>query len=120
MPLQTKSLDAPDEIRKFGHGHADIVEVGAAALQRARFEPGWKWSDDVKPVAGTDSCHVHHVGYVVSGRMHVVMDDGSSGDAGPGDAVDIPPGHDAWVLGDEDCVILDWGPGAVGYAQPTS
>lgn len=118
--MQTRNIDKPDEVRQFGHGHVDIVQVADSALQHAVFEPGWKWSADVGPIAGTDSCQVHHVGYVVSGRMHVVMDDGSSGDAGPGDAIDIPPGHDAWVVGNDECVLLDWGPGAASYAKPTA
>ncbi|MFN8105478.1 MAG: cupin domain-containing protein [Acidimicrobiia bacterium] len=120
MPLQSKSLDEPDQVRTFGHGRAEIVEVGDVALQRATFAPGWKWSQDIKPNVGTDTCQVHHVGYVIAGKLHVEMDDGSHTDLGPGDAVDISPGHDAWVLGNDACVMLDWGPGAVGYATPAS
>ena len=115
--LAAKDFTDPDEVRQFPHGHVDLVNVGPATVGRAEFEPGWRWSQDVKPIAGTASCQAAHTGYVLSGRMHVVMDDGTEGEAGPGDAVVISPGHDAWVVGDEDCVMLDWS-GAVNYAKP--
>ena len=114
--LYAKNLDQPDETRPFGHGHLDLVQLGDVTVGRAVFEPGWRWSTDVKPVAGTDTCQQGHVGYVLSGRMKVVMDDGSEGEAGPGDAVVIAPGHDAWTVGDEACVVLDF-QGAAGYAK---
>ncbi len=75
-----------------------------------------KWSECVKPVAGTETCEVAHLGFVVSGRMHVVMDDGTEGDAGPGDLVEIAPGHDAWIVGEEPCVFIDF-QGASNYAE---
>jgi quercetin dioxygenase-like cupin family protein len=84
---------------------------------RAVFQPGWRWSNDVKPVAGTDSCEAAHTGYIISGQMHVTMDDGAEGDLGPGDAFVISPGHDAWIVGDEPCVALDWS-AASDYARP--
>ena len=117
MTLEAKNLDSPDEKRTFGHGGIDLVTVAGTTVSRAVFEPGWKWSNDVKPIAGTDSCQVSHRGYVLSGRMHVVMDDGTEADAGPGDAVVISPGHDAWIVGDEACVMLDWS-GGDDYAKP--
>lgn len=117
MTLQTKNLDTPDEKRSFEHGGINIVNITGATIGRAVFEPGWKWSNDVKPIAGTDSCQAPHTGYVISGRMHVVMDDGTEGEAGPGDAMVIGPGHDAWIVGDEPCVMLDWS-GAANYAKP--
>lgn len=86
-------------------------------MGRAVFEPGWRWSLHIKPLAGTDSCRSAHTGYIVSGRMKIVMDDGESGDLGPGDFIQIAPGHDAWVLGDEPCVALDW-TGYSDYAKP--
>ena len=86
---------------------------------RAIFEPGWKWSESVKPIAGTDSCQVAHMGYQISGRMKVRMDDGSEQEFGPGDAGVIPPGHDAWVVGDEPVVFIDF-QGAALYAKPQS
>ncbi|MGH3428180.1 MAG: cupin domain-containing protein [Mycobacteriales bacterium] len=114
-----KSLDAPDEVRPFAaHGSMAVVQVGETMIGRGSFEPGWRWSQDVKPIAGTDSCGAHHTLYVVSGRMHVAMDDCSEFEIGPGDAVEIPPGHDAWTVGDEPCVAVDW-TGIARYAKPS-
>lgn len=103
-----KSLESPEETRRFPHGHVDLVTLGDTTAGRAEFEPGWRWSNDVKPIAGTQSCQAMHTGYVLSGRMHIVMDDGTEADAGPGDAMVIEPGHDAWTVGDEPCVVLDF------------
>lgn len=108
--IEIKSFDSPDEVREFeGNGKVDAVNIGGRVVGRGSFEPGWKWSQNVKPIAGTDSCEVSHLGYVVSGRMKVMMDDGSEGEIGPGDAVAIHPGHDAEVVGDENCVMIDFG-----------
>jgi hypothetical protein len=108
--VEARSFDAPDEVRTFeGHGHAAVVTVGGRAVARGTFEPGWQWSNDLKPIAGTESCQVSHLGYCVSGRMKVMMDGGGEYEIGPGQAVAIPPGHDAEVLGDEPCVIIDFG-----------
>ena len=111
MPdLEVKSFDAPDEVRPFeGKGKADVLNVGGRVIGRGTFEPGWRWSANVKPIAGTDSCQVSHLGYCLSGRMKVIMDDGSEGECGPGDVVAIAPGHDAEVVGDEPCVFIDFG-----------
>lgn len=117
MTLETKNLDTPDETRKFEHGALNLVTIAGATIGRAVFEPGWKWSNDVKPIAGTESCEAPHTGYVISGRMRVRMDDGTEGEAGPGDALVISPGHDAWIVGDEPCVVLDWS-GSANYAKP--
>jgi cupin domain len=108
MNIEAKNLDAPDDKRSFEHGELSLVNVAGATIGRATFRPGWKWSDDVKPLVGTASCQVPHTGYVVSGRFHVRMDDGEEMDLGPGDAHTVSPGHDAWVVGDEPCVILDF------------
>ena len=114
--LQSKNFQTPDETRKFaGHGHVDLVNLASGPVGLGTFEPGWRWSNDVKPLAGTDSCQVEHLGYVVSGRMKVVMDYGQEAEVGPGDAIHIPPGHDAWTVGDEACVIIDFA-GLKGYA----
>jgi quercetin dioxygenase-like cupin family protein len=103
--VQGKSLDSPDETREFvDKGKADIVHLGNVSVGKFVLEPGWRWSEHVKPIAGTESCQVHHIGYVLSGRMKVVMDDGTEAEAGAGDAAVIPPGHDAWIVGDEPCV----------------
>ena len=108
--LEAKSFDSPDETRPFeGKGKADVVEIAGQTIGRAVFEPGWRWSENVKPIAGTDSCQVSHLGYCVSGRMRIYMDDGSQQEVGPGEAAAIPPGHDAEVIGDEACVFVDFG-----------
>ena len=107
---EIKSFDSPDETRPFeGKGQADVVMVAGRPVGRATFEPGWKWSENVKPIAGTDSCEVSHFGYCISGRMVIHMDDGSDSEVGPGTAFAIPPGHDAEVVGDEPCVMVDFG-----------
>ncbi|MEV6251351.1 cupin domain-containing protein [Streptomyces sp. NPDC051742] len=105
-----KSFDEADETRPFenGKGRLDLLTSGGGSVGRAVFEPGWKWSEHVKPIAGTDSCQSSHVGYVVSGRLNVVMDDGESAEFGAGDFMEVTPGHDAWVVGDDACVVLDW------------
>jgi hypothetical protein len=108
--IEIKSFDSPDETRPFeGKGQAEVVNVGGRSIGRGTFEPGWRWSENLKPIAGTDSCQVSHLGYVLSGRMRVFMDDGAEGEVGPGDVVAIPPGHDAEVVGDEACVMVDFG-----------
>ncbi|MFD3700550.1 cupin domain-containing protein [Streptomyces sp. NPDC058646] len=119
--LLSKNFDQADETRPFGggKGRLDLLETDGGSVGRGIFEPGWKWSEHIKPIAGTDSCESAHTGYVVSGRMKVVMDDGDSLEIGPGDFVQIAPGHDAWVLGDEQCVLLDW-TGYDTYAKPVS
>jgi hypothetical protein len=116
MTLEAKNLDIPDEKRSFEHGTMHVVNIAGATIGRAVFNPGWKWSKDVKPLVGTDSCAVAHTGYIISGHLHVKMDDGVEGDAGPGDAFVISPGHDAWVVGDEPCIALDWS-GSANYAR---
>ena len=112
-----KRFSSADETRPFrGHGHVDVLKIGDGTVMRGVFEPGWKWSADVKPIAGTETCQVLHSGYVLSGRMHIVMDEGQEVDIGPGDYVLCPPGHDAWTIGDEACVMLDVA-GAATYAR---
>jgi quercetin dioxygenase-like cupin family protein len=101
---------------KDGKGQLEVVETGTGMVGRATFEPGWKWSEHVKPIAGTDSCQAPHMGYIVSGRMHIVMDDGTEEEFGPGDVMIAPPGHDAWTVGDEACVAIDW-QGVADYAK---
>ncbi len=116
--LIQKSFDAPEETRPFeaGKGKLDLLNVESGAVGRAVFEPGWQWSKHVKPIAGTDSCQASHMGYVVSGHMKIVMDDGEEGEFGPGDLMICPPGHDAWIVGDEACVVIDW-QGVADYAK---
>ncbi len=116
--IEHKSFDSPDEVRNFqANGHVDLVNVGGHAIGRARFEPGWKWSNDVKPVAKTDSCQTYHVGYVLEGRLKVYAEDGTEAEANPGDVFVVEPGHDAEVIGDEPCITLEFGD-AASYAKP--
>ena len=115
--LETKSLDAPDETRPFEKGRAEIVTLGGMTVGRGVLEPGWRWSEHVKPIAGTSSCEVAHTGYVISGRLRVVMDDGSEGEVAAGDAYVIPSGHDAWTVGDETFVAVDFSGGMADYAK---
>jgi len=105
--VQKKNLDTPDETRDFEQGKMQIATISDFKAARLLLQPGWKWSEHVKPLAQTDSCQVRHTGYVVSGRMKVVMDDRSEADLGPGDAYVIEPGHDAWIVGDEPFVGVD-------------
>lgn len=114
--ITVKRFSSPDETRRFEHGHVEILNFGEGTIGRAVFEPGWRWSNDVKPIANTRSCEVTHSCYVVSGRMHITMDGGEEVDVGPGDYVAVPPGHDAWTLGDEACVMIDVA-GMEHYAQ---
>ena len=118
MAAEVVNVDS-GETRTFEHGRVQVVKVGSSTIGRAQFEPGWRWSNDVKPIAGTDSCMIHHMGYAISGRIHVVMDDGSELEIGPGDANDIPPGHDAWVVGDEPYVAVDFADEIDRYAKPS-
>ena len=116
--FEVKSFQAPDETRPFADkGHADVVSLGGSTVLRATFEPGWRWSQHVRPLAGTESCQSPHFLYVLSGRMKVVMDDGREGEVGPGDVARIDPGHDAWVEGGEACEVVDFGAMST-YAKP--
>jgi hypothetical protein len=110
MQMEIKSFDKPDETRMFeGKGMADIVMVAGRPIARGHFEPGWRWSENVKPIAQTDLCQVSHFGYVEQGRMRIHMKDGSEQDITPGQVVAIPAGHDAEVIGDEMCTFIDFG-----------
>ena len=120
MPgLVRKSLDSPEETRPFerGTGQLQLVNLEQGGVGRATFLPGWRWSEHVKPIAKTESCQASHMGYFISGRMKVVMNDGEEMEYGPGDFATMAPGHDAWVLGDEACVVIDW-QGFADYAKP--
>ena len=106
--LRKKSLDSPDEVRSFDNGKVEIANLGEVVIGRATLEPGWSWEKCVKPIVKTDSCQAPHTQYVVSGRVKVVMDDGTEEEYGPGDAAVIPPGHNAWVVGNEPVVAIDF------------
>ena len=114
----TRSVRQPDETRDFleGMGSMKVLELGDETLGYGTFEPGWQWSKHVKPKVGTETCQVVHNMFVVSGHMHVRMDDGDEFEIGPGDACFIAAGHDAWVIGEEPCVCVDW-TGARTYAR---
>ena len=99
--LQRKNFAAPDLVRTFARGRIDIVNLDETSIGRFVWEPGWRWSVDVGPIVGTHSCQNRHVGYVIAGHLHVVMDDGTELDILAGDAYEIPPGHDAWTVGDD-------------------
>jgi class 3 adenylate cyclase len=106
--LQRKDMDFPDEVRPFPRGRVEIFQLDDVVVGRTVFEPGWHWAEDVKPIAGTELCEYHHLGYVVSGRFHIEMADGTSLDFGPNMAFEIPAGHDAWVVGDEAWITIDF------------
>jgi quercetin dioxygenase-like cupin family protein len=114
--IEVTQLDSPDETRTFDKGKIELGKVGNVTVGRVTLEPGWKWSECVKPLVGTESCEAPHTGYVISGRIHILMDDGSEADIGPGDAHWVAPGHDAWVVGDEPYVALDF-TGMTNYAK---
>jgi hypothetical protein len=106
--VRTINFDSPDETRTPERTRVELVRVGETTVGRFSFEPGWRWSECIKPVVGTDSCQARHVGVVQSGSMHVVHDDGTELDLRAGDAYVIEPGHDAWILGDEPFVGLEF------------
>jgi len=96
-----KSFESPDESRTPDKTHVAVVDLGSVKAARLTMQPGWRWSECIKPLAGTDSCQIHHEGMLAAGHMRVRHDDGTELDIGPGDAYVIDPGHDAWVVGDE-------------------
>ncbi len=109
MPrLQSRPFATPDEVRAFPHGRGEIVKLDESVVGRATYEPGWRWTTDMPEVAGTATCQLHHLGYSISGLLHVVTDDGHELDIVPESIYEIPSGHDAWVVGDEPWVTLEW------------
>jgi quercetin dioxygenase-like cupin family protein len=114
--MQKKSLDSPDETRTFKKGKVELVNLKTVTIGRSVFEPGWSWDKCVKPIVKTNSCEAPHTSVIISGRLKVRMDDGTEAEGGPGDVAVIPPGHNAWVIGDEPCVMLDF-TGAKDYAK---
>ncbi|MGD0984693.1 MAG: cupin domain-containing protein [Acidimicrobiales bacterium] len=111
-----RSFETADEVRKFPNGRAEIIKIGGGEVGRPAFEPGCRWSNDVKPIANTKSCLAPHFQYHVRGHLAIRMDDGSEFVAGPGDITSLPSGHDAWVVDDEPVVTVDWF-GASNYAK---
>src|ERR1700688_300006 len=114
--FESKGLNSPEEVRTFDKGRVELVNIAGAAVGRATFQPGWKWSTCVKPIANTNSCQAAHFGSQVSGTMTTRMDDGTEKTPTPGYVLNIPPGHDAWVVGNEPVVVLDF-QGMVDYAK---
>jgi mannose-6-phosphate isomerase-like protein (cupin superfamily) len=109
QPLEQATFDKPDEVREGDNWRLELVNLAEGAqVGRITVKPGWQWTRDVKPVAGTELCMAPHQQYQLSGRMHVRMEDGTEFETGPGDITSLPPGHDAWVVGDETVVAVDW------------
>jgi quercetin dioxygenase-like cupin family protein len=118
MPgVESRDFTAPDDVRTPDKTTVELVNIAGGQVGRYTFQPGWRWSECIKPVVGTESCQVDHIGYVVSGRLHVEHDDGSESEVEPGDVYHVAPGHDAWVLGDEPAVFVEF-QGATHYADP--
>ena len=111
-----KYFKSPDEVRTFEKGKLELLNMNGGVIGRLTLEPGWRWSQHVKPIAKTEWCEAPHFQYQISGRIHVVMSDGSEFEAGPGEVTALPAGHDAWVVGNEPVVLIDWH-GASHYAQ---
>ena len=113
---ELKSFGKPDEVREFPKGRLELVKIGGATIGRAIFEPGWRWATSVQPLAKTKSCEAPHFQYHVSGVLQIRMDDGTELEARPGDVSLLPSGHDAWVVGNEPAVVVDF-QGMVDYAK---
>jgi class 3 adenylate cyclase len=106
--VQSGSFRRPDNVRRFDHGRVELVNLGESSVGRQVIEPGWRWSEHVKPLAGTEWCEYHHFGLVIAGRLHIEMADGTSMEVGPESVYEIPPGHDSWVVGDEPWIGIAW------------
>lgn len=115
--VELKTFNKPDEVRRFEKGKVELVNLAGSVVARATFEPGWKWSTCVKPIAKTNSCTAAHLGYQLSGTLITRMDDGIETTSRAGDVIHIPPGHDAWVSGNDTVVVLDF-QGMANYAKP--
>ncbi|MCW2751794.1 MAG: hypothetical protein JWR83_2904, partial [Aeromicrobium sp.] len=113
---EQKNFAAPDETRSFEHGKVEVLAIGGSEIGRLTLQPGWRWSEHVKPIAGTELCEAPHFQYHVAGTLRVRMSDGTEFDAVAGDVTALPHGHDAWVVGDEPAVVVDWW-GASNYAK---
>lgn len=113
---ECKSFDTPDEVREFPKGRLELINIGGAIIGRGIFEPGWRWATSVQPLVKTHSCEAPHFQYHVSGILRVKMDDGTELDCKPGDISLLPSGHDAWTIGDEPAVVVDF-QGMIDYAK---
>ncbi len=113
---ELKNFGKPDEVREFPKGRLELLKIGGATIGRAVFEPGWRWATSVQPIVGTQSCEAPHFQYHVAGTLRIRMDDGTEFDCRPGDVSLLPSGHDAWVIGDETVVVVDF-QGMIDYAS---
>jgi len=113
---ERKDLQSPDEVRTFEKGKLELVNIGGGTVGKLTLEPGWRWSQHVKPIAGTEWCEAPHLQYHAAGRIHVVMSDGVEMEVGPGEVTALPQGHDAWVVGNDPVVLIDFA-GASNYAK---
>jgi hypothetical protein len=111
-----RNFSRPDEVRTFEKGRIELIHLGESVIGRATFQPGWRWSLHVKPIAGTEWCEAPHFQYQVAGRLHIKMAEGTEMETGPGDVTFLPAGHDAWVVGTEPVVLVDW-QGLAEYAR---
>ena len=106
--VMQRSFSRPDEVKTFEKGRVELLRFGETVVGRATLQPGWRWSLHVKPTVGTEWCEATHFGYLISGRLHVKMADGKEFEIGPGEVAYIPPEHEAWVVGKEPAVLVDW------------
>jgi len=113
---ENKTFAEPDETRTFERGQVDLVDIAGTQIGRLTLQPGWRWSEHVKPIAGTELCEAPHFQYQVQGHLRIRLADGTELDSRPGDVTALPEGHDAWVVGDEPVVLVDWW-GASNYAK---
>ena len=120
MSVLVKNIEHPDELRTMpnGNGQGAIVNLDGMLVARGELQPGWRWFNDLRALAGTVSCEFAHTGIVLAGCLHIEMDDGSGTDLRPGDVYYIPSGHDAWVVGNEIVHTIDWSPGNADFARP--
>lgn len=114
--VERKDFAKPDEVRTFEKGKVELLKIGGGVIGRLTLQPGWRWSKHVKPIAKTDWCEAPHFQYQISGRMRIHTSDGEEFEVGPGEVTSLPSGHDAWVIGNEPVVVVDWF-GAVNYAK---
>jgi hypothetical protein len=117
--MEVKGFSKPDEVRTFDKGKLELIQVGGALIGRATLQPGWKWSESVKPIAKTESCEAPHFQYHASGTIRIRMDDGTEKEVKAGEVSLVPPGHDAWVVGDEPVVLIDF-QGMADYAKDSA
>jgi hypothetical protein len=116
LHAEHRTFESPDEVRRFEKGRLELLEIGGGVVGRLVLEPGWRWSEHVKPLAGTELCEAPHFQYAPTAMIRIQMADGHEFDAGPGELTALPAGHDAWVVGTEAAVMIDWH-GASTYAQ---